>query len=213
MKYNYMTVLLAVAIISSVCVNRHREYDERETTEEAVEVIEVTAVDVIEECADTVAEATDVFDTEVVVVEDPVVVVEETPVVEEQPKSIKCESSEDIIVTEEETASDSNDKVYDAAEQMPSFPGGDAAMMKFLSGNIRYPEMAAQNGIQGTVILQFVVKKDGSIGEVKVVRSKDPDLDREAVRVVKSFPRFNPGYMDGEAVNTWFTLPVRFKLQ
>ena len=75
MKYNYMTVLLAVAIISSGCVNRHREYDERETTEEAVEVIEVTAVDVIEECADTVAEATDVFDTEVVVVEDPVVVV------------------------------------------------------------------------------------------------------------------------------------------
>ncbi|MDE6345014.1 MAG: energy transducer TonB, partial [Muribaculaceae bacterium] len=67
-------------------------------------------------------------------------------------------------------------------------------------------------GIQGQVVVQFVVTKDGSVGEVKVVRSKDPDLDKEAVRVVKTLPKFIPGKMNGQNVNVWFTLPIRFKL-
>ncbi len=119
---------------------------------------------------------------------------------------------QDEAIVEEKTPVEDN-KVFEAVEQMPTFPGGEAELMKYLSKNLSYPTLAAEHGIQGTVLLQFVVQKDGSIGEVKVVRSKDPDLDKEAVRVVKGMPKFIPGRMNGQAVNVWFTLPVRFKLQ
>ncbi len=104
-------------------------------------------------------------------------------------------------------------KVFTSVEQMPTFPGGEAELMKYLGSHIKYPQMAAENGVQGRVVVQFVVTKTGSIGEVKVVRGKDPDLDKEAVRVVKTLPKFNPGKMNGQPVNVWFTLPVNFKLQ
>ena len=103
-----------------------------------------------------------------------------------------------------------DDTVYRSVEHMPQFPGGDAALMKYLESHINYPPMAAY--IEGHVIVQFVVKKDGSIGDVNVVRSLDKDLDAEAVRVVKSMPKFIPGRHNGEAVSVWYTLPVSFKL-
>jgi protein TonB len=96
---------------------------------------------------------------------------------------------------------------------MPQFPGGEAALMKYLKSHINYPPKAAKNNIEGNVIVQFVVKKDGSIGEVKVVHSLEKDLDKEAVRVVKSLPKFTPGRHDGQAVSVWYTLPVSFKLK
>lgn len=105
------------------------------------------------------------------------------------------------------------EKIFTAVEESPKFPGGEAEMYKWLSRNIRYPEMAQQNNIQGRVTVQFVVEKNGSIGEVKVVRGKDPDLDKEAVRVVKAMPNFIPGKMNGQAVRVWYTLPINFKLQ
>lgn len=118
----------------------------------------------------------------------------------------------DEIIVEEKTPVNDN-QVFTAVEQMPQFPGGDAELMKYLSTHIKYPQMAMENNVQGQVLVQFVVQKDGSIGEVKVVRSKDPDLDKEAVRVVKTLPNFIPGKMNGQPVNVWYTLPVRFKLQ
>lgn len=118
----------------------------------------------------------------------------------------------DEIIVEEKTPVNDN-QVFTAVEQMPQFPGGEAELMKYLSTHIKYPQMAMENNVQGQVVVQFVVQKDGSIGEVKVVRSKDPDLDKEAVRVVKTLPNFIPGKMNGQAVNVWYTLPVRFKLQ
>ncbi len=105
-----------------------------------------------------------------------------------------------------------DETVYRSVEQMPQFPGGEAALMKYLKSHINYPPKAAKNNIEGSVIVQFVVKKDGSIGEVKVVHSLEKDLDKEAVRVVKSLPKFSPGRHDGQAVNVWYTLPVPFKL-
>ena len=96
---------------------------------------------------------------------------------------------------------------------MPTFPGGDQALMKYLSSHINYPAMAQENGVQGRVVVQFVVTKTGKVGEVKVVRSVDKDLDREAVRVCKSLPNFVPGRQNGQPVNVWYTLPVTFKLQ
>ena len=117
-------------------------------------------------------------------------------------------------VVAQQTAQVSQDnKIYKSVEQMPRFPGGEAEMMKYLSQNIQYPANAAKNDIQGRVILQFVVEKDGQIGEVKVVRSVDPELDAEAVRVVKSMPNFEPGRQDGKPVSVWYTIPVMFKLQ
>ncbi len=95
---------------------------------------------------------------------------------------------------------------------MPQFPGGDAALMEYLDSHIQYPPEAAKNNIQGRVILQFVVDKTGEIGEVKVVRSVDKDLDEEAVRIVKTLPKFIPGRQNGQAVAVWYTLPVTFKL-
>ena len=104
-------------------------------------------------------------------------------------------------------------KVFDVVEQMPSFPGGMGALMSWLSQNIKYPVIAAENGVQGRVIVQFVVEKDGSITDVKVAKSVDPSLDKEAARVVKSMPHWIPGKQNGSAVRVKYTVPVTFKLQ
>lgn len=105
------------------------------------------------------------------------------------------------------------DELFRSVEQMPQFPGGEAALMKFLASHINYPPTAAEHDIQGKVVVQFVVKKDGSIGEVKVVRSVDPELDAEAVRVCRFLPNFIPGRQNGVPVNVLYTIPVTFKLQ
>ena len=113
-----------------------------------------------------------------------------------------------------ETAPVSGDnKVYETVEQMPEYPGGVVEMTKFLQRNIQYPANAAKNEVEGRVILQFVVEKNGQIGEVKVVRSVDPELDAEAMRVVKSMPNFIPGRQDGKPVAVLYTIPISFKFQ
>ena len=111
-----------------------------------------------------------------------------------------------------EKPNEAKDEIFKSVEQMPQFPGGDAGLMKFIESHLNYPPMAIQNKIQGKVIVQFVVEKDGSVGEVKVVRSVDKDLDEEAIRLVKTLPDFTPGRQNGQAVPVWYTLPVTFKL-
>ena len=106
-----------------------------------------------------------------------------------------------------------SNKVFDVVEEMPSFPGGQGALMSFLSSNIKYPVVAQENGVQGRVIVGFVVERDGSITDVKVMRSVDPSLDREAQRVVKSMPKWKPGKQNGSAVRVKYTVPVVFRLQ
>ena len=105
------------------------------------------------------------------------------------------------------------EKVFEVVEQMPSFPGGDKALMDFLSNNVKYPVVAQENGVQGRVVISFVVEKDGSITDVRVVRSVDPSLDKEAARVVKSMPRWIPGKQNGAAVRVKYNVPVSFRLQ
>ena len=106
-----------------------------------------------------------------------------------------------------------SNKVFDIVEEMPSFPGGQGALMSFLNSNIKYPVVAQENGVQGRVIVGFVVERDGSITDVKVMRSVDPSLDREAQRVVKAMPRWKPGKQNGSAVRVKYTVPVVFRLQ
>lgn len=104
-------------------------------------------------------------------------------------------------------------KIFDVVEEMPSFPGGNGALMSYLASNIKYPVVAQENGVQGRVSVSFVVERDGSISDVRVARSVDPSLDREAQRVVKSMPRWKPGKQNGSAVRVKYTVPVVFRLQ
>ena len=106
-----------------------------------------------------------------------------------------------------------DNKVFEVVEQMPSFPGGYAALMQWLGSNMKYPTIAAENNVQGRVIVQFVVEKDGSITDVHVAKSVDPSLDKEASRVVKAMPKWIPGKQNSSPVRVRFTVPVTFKLQ
>ena len=121
---------------------------------------------------------------------------------------------EQVIVKEPEPeVKPKEEEIFVAVEQQAEFPGGTAAMMKWLSNNVRYPESAQQNDIQGRVIVKFVVEKDGSIGHAEILKGVDRDLDREAIRVVKKMPRWQPGKNNGVAVRSYFNLPVVFRLQ
>ena len=104
-------------------------------------------------------------------------------------------------------------EIFDVVEKMPEFPGGQAALMSYLSKNIKYPTIAQENGTQGRVIVQFVVNKDGSIVDAKVVRSVDPYLDKEAIRVINAMPKWSPGMQRNKPVRVKYTVPVMFRLQ
>ena len=103
-------------------------------------------------------------------------------------------------------------KVYDVVEQMPSFPGGPAAMMEFISRSIVYPVSALKQELQGRVIVSFIVERDGRLSNAKVVKSVAPDLDKEALRIVKKMPRWIPGQQNGRKVKVKYTVPITFRL-
>lgn len=103
--------------------------------------------------------------------------------------------------------------IYSVVEQQAQFPGGEAALLAYVAKNIKYPAIAVEQEIQGTVQLRFVVEANGSIGDVQVVKSLESHCDKEAIRVVKSLPRFIPGKQQGRPVRVWFTLPVRYSIQ
>ena len=130
---------------------------------------------------------------------------------------VKGSDSEDAIdiadlkdnkeVIEEETTP------YTAVEQMPQFPGGNEALLKYISTHLKYPVIAAENGIAGTVTLRFVVSPTGEVTKVEILRPLDPSCDKEAIRVIKSLPQWVPGKQNGKPVPVYFTVPVRFRLQ
>ena len=124
------------------------------------------------------------------------------------------EARQEVVVEDKKPVVEAKpEEVFKSVEQMPQFPGGEAALMKYLASHINYPPMAAENNVQGKVIVQFVVDKAGKVGEVKVVRSVDKDLDHEAIRVCQALPKFTPGRQNGRPVSVWYTLPIQFKLQ
>ncbi|MBR6118544.1 MAG: energy transducer TonB [Paludibacteraceae bacterium] len=138
---------------------------------------------------------------------------EETESIEinsEDDQAVEIEIAPPAEVVEEE---EPEDVIFVVVESMPEFPGGAAAMYKFLSENIRYPVIAQENNIQGRVICQFTVNKDGSLVDVEVIRQVDPALDKEAIRVIKAMPKWNPGKQRGKPVRVKYTIPVNFKLQ
>ena len=124
---------------------------------------------------------------------------------------VAVERNAEAQVTDE--SNPQSETIYKSVEQMPMFPGGEIELIKYLSQNIQYPPEAAKNNVQGRVILQFVVDKTGQVGEVKILRSVSEELDAEAVRVVKTLPKFEPGRQDGQPVSVWYTLPVSFNIR
>ena len=125
---------------------------------------------------------------------------------------INAQEHKDVVVVEEKKPEHDDNFVFEAVEQEAKFPGGDKALIEWLGNHTNYPQTALDNGVQGTVRVRFVVKKDGTIGDAKVLKPIDPALDKEALRVVKSLPKFIPGKMNGHAVNCYFTVPVRFRI-
>ena len=132
-------------------------------------------------------------------------------------KEVEVANISDVIVTQgempDELPKNPDDKdIYNCVEQMPEFPGGNAAMMNFIAKNLKYPKEQLDAGIQGRVVIKFYVDTLGNVCEPTIVRGKDPALDREAIRLVNSFPQFSPGTLNGKKVKVWFTVPIVFKL-
>ena len=123
-------------------------------------------------------------------------------------------SSVNLMATtpENNPTEDKQERVFDVVEVMPQYPGGIPQMMKFIISNIKYPKDAIKKGMQGAVVVQFVVEPDGSVSNVHVVRSVFPSLDTEAVRMVKAMPKWSPGMQNGKPVRVRFNVPIRFSL-
>lgn len=137
--------------------------------------------------------------------------VEETAIVSSEELNQAVEIKYVPVAVEEEEPEEQT--IFEVVENMPDFPGGQAALMQYLAKNIKYPTIAQENGTQGRVIVQFVVNRDGSIVDAKVVRSVDPYLDKEALRVINTMPKWKPGMQRGKPVRVKFTVPVMFRLQ
>ena len=121
------------------------------------------------------------------------------------------DKKEKTTQTHKDTTTD--DKVYEVCEQMPIFEGGDAALMKYLTDSVKYPELAKKHGVQGRVVIGFIVEKDGSLTDVKVLRPVDIDLDAEVLRLVKGMPKWIPGRQNGKRVRVRYLLPIHICLQ
>ncbi len=138
--------------------------------------------------------------------------VEETTIASSEETGQAVEIKYVPIAVEEEEPEEQT--IFEVVEQMPEFPdGGMAGLMQFLSKNIKYPTIAQENGTQGRVTVQFVVNKDGSIVDAKVLRGVDPYLDKEALRVIGTMPKWKPGMQRGKPVRVKYTVPVMFRLQ
>ena len=210
-----MYVLMGLVFVLSLC------YVALEWTEKEVTKYEITDTDLFfeEEIEiQTTSQETPppppppaVQEVEVLnVVEDNV----ETESIEVNAEDDKAEEVVIAAPVEAPVEEEEEEVVFVVVESMPEFPGGQQALFKYLSDNIKYPVIAQENGIQGRVICQFTVNKDGSIVDIEVVRSGgDPSLDKEAVRVIKTMPKWKPGKQRGKPVRVKFTVPVSFKLQ
>jgi periplasmic protein TonB len=147
--------------------------------------------------------------TELVIVDDDVEIEEEFTIDVEATVMTEVQEFTPVFVEEEEVA---EDVIFTVVEDQPSFPGGEEARIRYLQENLRYPQMAREAGIQGTVFVTFVVERDGSVTDVRVLRGIGGGCDEEAVRVVRNMPRWNPGRQRGQAVRVQFNMPIRFVL-
>ncbi|MCQ2216492.1 MAG: energy transducer TonB [Bacteroidales bacterium] len=149
---------------------------------------------------------------------DVIAIVEDDTDMDNELDAFNTEAEPDAVVdltpidVPDEVTDDIND-IFIVVEQMPTFPGGDLELRKFLAQSVKYPAIAIDNGVQGRVFVSFVIDQQGDVTDVRVARPLDPNLDKEAVRVVKSMPRWTPGFQRGRAVRVSYTVPINFVLQ
>ena len=161
--------------------------------------------EIIEEVIEEIQQNID----ELVVVDDDVETQEIDLQTQDEEIEVILDKPDEVEVEEEE-----EEQIFTIVEKNPEFPGGQQAMLRYVAENIKYPVIAQENGVQGRVVCQFVVEKDGKPSNIKVVRSSgDDSLDKEAVRVISSMPKWKPGMQQGKPVRVTFTLPVAFRLQ
>lgn len=150
-----------------------------------------------------VSEVLNIVEDDVDIDEDDELVIEDTEADQETAIQI-------VAIDEEEEEQEA--QVFYIVEQIPEFPGGDLELRKYIANNIEYPEIAKENGIQGRIFIQFVVNKDGKVERAKIVRGIDPSLDKEALRVINSLPKWKAGSQRGKPVNVSYTVPINFQL-
>ena len=212
-KFTY--VLMGLVLVLSIC------YVAFEWTEKEVTKYEVTDTDFFFEEEIDIQQTTQetpppppppaVQEVEVLNVVEDDVEVETIEINTEDDKDVEVVIAPPVEAPVEE---EEEEVIFMVVETMPEFPGGQQALFKYLGENVKYPVIAQENGIQGRVICQFVVNKDGSIVDVVVVRSSgEPSLDKEALRVINSMPKWKPGKQRGKPVRVKYTVPVNFRLQ
>ena len=213
-------IAIAVVLFFALKDNKHPVYDIDDDMEEEVDEVydDYEDDDMVEEY-----EEEPVVEDDIYVVADSIAAipdVDDRPSAREEQQEQKEQLRQDPPRVENVAGDEApvnvagqDDKVFDVVESMPQFPGGDSALMQFLSSNIVYPPVAEENGIVGRVVCTFVVERNGSISDVCVVKSVDPSLDKEAVRVLKSMPNWIPGKQNGSPVRVKYTLPITFRLQ
>jgi protein TonB len=150
-------------------------------------------------------------------------VIEELTVVEDDEElddelDIDTEADEETMIKQttimiDEPIEEEEEEIHINVQQMPEFPGGDLALLKYIKLETKYPDIAIRNDIQGRVFVQFVIGKDGSINQVEILRGVDPSVDKEAIRVVKSMPKWRPGKQNGKPVFVRYQVPINFKLK
>ena len=212
-KLMFMQIGMVISLLIAWLAFEHKSYDKREIDESLLnrevvldeEMVEITKQEEPKPQPVEVPKQT----TQLEIVEDDVEVedieinaeVDQTEVIEEY---VPVEVEEEEVVEAE---------VFTIVEEMPAYPGGDAKLYEYLGKNIKYPQIARESGIQGRVFVNFVVEPDGSVSNVKVMRGIGGGCDEEAVRVIKTMPKWKPGKQRGKAVRVTYTIPVVFKLQ
>ena len=211
----FLEIGLVVALVASLVAFNIKSYDQ-----EAVEVSQRTAIDEIEDVVIQTAEElppppppeTPEITTEITIVEDDVEIENELGIIDMGDNANQAQEAFVPVAIEEDQVEEEEDIVIFVEEQ-PQFPGGEEALYTYLRDNIKYPQLARDNNITGKVFVQFVVEKDGSISNAKVMRDIGGGCGNEALRVVKSMPKWKPGKQQGRAVRAQFNLPVAFNLR
>ena len=212
-KFMFIQIGMIISLFIAWLAFEHKSYDKREIDESLLnrevvideEMVEITKQEEQKPQPVEVPKQT----TQLEIVEDDV----EVEDIEINAEVDQTEVLEEYVPVEVEEEEVSETEVFTIVEEMPAYPGGDAKLYEYLGKNIKYPQIARESGIQGRVFVNFVVEPDGSVSNVKVMRGIGGGCDEEAVRVIKTMPKWKPGKQRGKAVRVTYTIPVVFKLQ
>lgn len=209
-KRIFLQIGLAIALLGVLAAFEWRTYDRAIQDLGGLDMLIIEEEDIPITRQETPPPPPPPMSTELVIVEDDVEIEEEFVIDVEATITTEVREFAQVRIAQEEEISEQ--VIFLVVEEWPSFPGGEEARLRFLSENIRYPQMAREAGIQGTVFLTFVVERDGSVTDVRIVRGIGGGADEEAVRVVRNMPRWTPGRQRGQPVRVQFNMPIRFVL-